>query len=89
MNTLLKENKLPNLLIAGAQKSATTFFNLWLSKHSDIFSEPKECKLFENPEYDKFNIELLKKDLQEIQSYMLEGLVRYQFLHQWQTHQTL
>tara|TARA_Y100000591_G_scaffold206214_1_gene178533 strand:+ start:353 stop:1261 length:909 start_codon:yes stop_codon:yes gene_type:complete len=65
MNTLLKENKLPNLLIAGAQKSATTFFNLWLSKHSDIFSEPKECKLFENPEYDKFNIELLKKDLQE------------------------
>ncbi len=65
MESLLKNNKLPNLLLVGAQKSATTFFNLWLSKHSDIFSEPKECKLFDNPEYNKFNIQFLKKNLQE------------------------
>ncbi|WP_287584477.1 sulfotransferase [Candidatus Borrarchaeum sp.] len=40
---------LPNFLIIGAQRSATTFVHKCLEDHPDIFMPPKEKAFFENP----------------------------------------
>ncbi len=42
---------LPNFLIIGAQRSATTFVHKCLEDHPNIFMPPKEKAFFENPYY--------------------------------------
>jgi hypothetical protein len=42
---------LPNFLIIGAQRSATTFVHKCLEEHPNIFMPPKEKAIFENPYY--------------------------------------
>jgi hypothetical protein len=42
---------LPNFLIIGAQRSATTFVHKCLEDHPNIFMPPKEKAIFENPYY--------------------------------------
>ena len=58
-------NKLPNLIIIGGQKSATTFFSNWLSAHPDIYMKSREDITFEDPEYENFSIDKLKINLTE------------------------
>jgi len=42
------ENKLPNALIIGAQKSATTWLQKRLAEHPDVFMVPGEVHFFDN-----------------------------------------
>lgn len=58
-----KKDKLPNLLLLGAQKSASTFFSAWLSMHPDVYITSKENTSFEDPEYDHFKIADLKLNI--------------------------
>lgn len=50
----------PNLLLIGAQKSASTYLGAWLKNHPDIFVKTKEDYSLEDPEYELFNIDSLK-----------------------------
>ena len=56
---------LPNLLLLGAQKSASTLLGLWVSKHPQIYVRTKEDRSFEDPEYSSFDPVFLSKDLPE------------------------
>jgi len=47
---------LPNFLIIGAQKSASTFVHECLREHPEIFMPPKETPFFENPFYNLMDI---------------------------------
>ncbi len=42
---------LPNFLIIGAQKSATTFIHMCLAEHPEIYMPSQEISYFENPYY--------------------------------------
>ena len=53
-------NQLPNFVIIGAQKSATTFVQELLRVHPEIYMPNREVRFFENPEYQSGNIEQLK-----------------------------
>jgi len=55
---------LPNLVIIGAQKSASTFLNRWLMDHPQIFLGKGECNAFEDPEYQNFEISQLTRELE-------------------------
>jgi hypothetical protein len=47
----MNNKRLPDFLIIGAQKSASTFIHLALSEHPDIFIPEDEIPHFESPDY--------------------------------------
>ncbi len=53
---------LPNLLLLGAQKSASTFLSTWLSNHPDIYIQSREDRSFEDPEFEDFQIQNLDRE---------------------------
>ena len=57
--------KLPNLLLLGAQKSASTYLSSWLSKHPDIYVQSKEDRSFEDPEFGTFQINQIERIINE------------------------
>lgn len=52
---------LPNFIVVGAEKSASTFVHACLAEHPDIFMPPVEVPFFESPDYEQQSIENLKK----------------------------
>src|SRR5690554_2445378 len=54
--------KLPNLLMLGAQKSASTYLGKWIGNHSEVYMKSKEDISFEDPEYVNFEISNLKRE---------------------------
>lgn len=52
---------LPNFVIIGAQKSATTFMQACLADHPDIFMPHGETTFFESPDYEQSNINDFEK----------------------------
>jgi hypothetical protein len=51
---------LPNFVIIGAQKSASTFLQVCLSEHPEVFMPPDEIPFFESPDYERSNISELE-----------------------------
>ena len=51
---------LPNFVIIGAQKSASTFLQVCLSEHPDVFMPPGETPFFESPDYENSDISRLE-----------------------------
>ncbi len=51
---------LPNFIIIGTQKSATTFLHMCLNDHPDIFLPKEEIPFFESPHYERNSISLLE-----------------------------
>lgn len=52
---------LPNLIIIGAQKSATTFIQECLAEHPDVFLPEGETAFFETPDYDESSLKALER----------------------------
>ena len=52
---------LPNFVIIGAQKSASTFIQACLSEHSEIYMPSGETAFFESPDYENNSISSLEK----------------------------
>lgn len=52
---------LPNLIIAGAQKSASTFIQTILSDHPEVYLPKQEVPFFEDPDYGNMNIKEFDK----------------------------
>jgi hypothetical protein len=51
---------LPNFVIIGAQKSASTFLQVCLSEHPEVFMPQDEIPFFESPDYESNDISRLK-----------------------------
>jgi hypothetical protein len=52
--------ELPNLVIIGAAKSASTFLQNSLDRHPEIFFSPGEVPFFESPDYEQTDLTYLK-----------------------------
>lgn len=48
---------LPNFIIIGAQKAATTFIHQCLAEHPEVFMPPTETTYFEDPDYHQIQFE--------------------------------
>lgn len=55
---------LPTFVIIGAQKSATSFMQLCLANHPDIYLPQGETPFFESPDYENSDIDQLEKIFQ-------------------------
>lgn len=71
---------LPDFMIIGAQKSATTFLQMVLSSHPSIFIPNGEVPFFEDPDYGKGDLYPLEKIYQHALSGALLGLKRPNYL---------
>jgi len=56
---------LPNFVIIGAQKSASSFLQSCLSDHPDCFLPKGETPFFESPDYENSNISVLENQFEE------------------------
>ena len=54
---------LPNFVIIGAQKSASTFLQYCLNDHPDVYLPHGETPFFESPDYERSDIRDLEKSL--------------------------
>lgn len=54
-------NRIPSLIIIGAQKSASTYIHDCLGDHPDIYMIPGEIPFFESPDFENHKIEDLYK----------------------------
>ena len=55
------DNRKPDFVIIGAQKSASTFIHNWISEHPDAFMLHGEIPIFESPDYENSSMELFYK----------------------------
>ena len=58
--TRMENLKIPNLLLLGAQKSASTYLGTWIGNHPEIHVKSKEDYSLEDPEYENFDLNSLK-----------------------------
>ena len=58
--TRMENLKIPNLLLLGAQKSASTYLGTWIGNHPEIHVKSKEDYSLEDPEYANFDLNSLK-----------------------------
>lgn len=72
---------LPDFLIIGAQKAATTYVQARLREHPDVFIPPGELPFFESPEYDQQPIEALEQIYAQADNAQARGLKRPSYLH--------
>ncbi|MFB0534671.1 MAG: sulfotransferase domain-containing protein [Anaerolineae bacterium] len=72
---------LPNFLIIGAQKSATTFVHHCLSEHPSVFMPLEEIPFFEDPDYSQSNLESLEKLFEGASRQKTVGIKRPNYLH--------
>ena len=71
---------LPNFLIIGAQKSATTFVQMCLADHPQIFVYPKEISYFEDPDYHETSLEDFEALFNDADHEKAVGLKRASYL---------
>lgn len=72
---------LPNFLIIGAQKSATTFLLRCLREHPDVFVPSGEIPFFEDPDYSQGDIESFARLFARGCHKKAVGLKRPNYLH--------
>jgi hypothetical protein len=70
---------LPNFVIIGAQKSASTFLQVCLSEHPDIFMPRGETTYFQSPDYEQRDISDLKQKFADRQEKRL-GIKRADYI---------
>jgi len=56
---------LPNFVIIGAQKSASTFLQICLNDHPEIYLPDEEIPFFESPDYEQSEVQELEKIFEE------------------------
>jgi hypothetical protein len=56
-----RKTMLPNFVIIGAQKSASTFLQVCLSDHPNVFLPNGETPFFESPDYEQSNVSDLER----------------------------
>src|SRR5690554_6197053 len=61
----MEELRTPNLLLLGAQKSASTYLGSWINSHPEVYIKSREDSSFENPEYQSFNINSIQSNVTE------------------------
>jgi hypothetical protein len=66
----------PNFIVAGAQKSGSTFLQLCLAEHPEIFLVPGEVPFFEDPDYLNGNISDFENLFLNVQSQKIIGIKR-------------
>jgi hypothetical protein len=72
---------LPNFIIIGAQKSASTFIHFNLSEHPDVFMPSEEITFFENPDYWQSDIESFERLFEKGCHKKAIGIKRPSYLH--------
>lgn len=72
---------LPNFLIIGAEKSATTFVHRCLSEHPDVFILPGEIPFFEEPDYSQSDIVSFERLFEKGRHKKAVGIRRTSYLH--------
>lgn len=55
---------LPTFVVIGAQKSASSFMQLCLAEHPDIYMAEGETPFFETPDYEQSDISELEMTFQ-------------------------
>ena len=75
----------PNFLIIGAEKSASTYVHACLKEHPEIFMPPDEISFFEDPEYSPNRIHEFTKLFDEIDTKKRAiGIKRPDYLGVWE-----
>lgn len=72
---------LPNFIIIGAHKSASTFVQRCLSEHPDVFIPSSEVAFFEDPDYLQSTLEAFEKSLDAGRHKKAIGIKRPSYLH--------
>lgn len=71
---------LPDFVILGAQKSATTFVQCCLEEHPQVLMVPREVPCFEDPDYASFEIGELERLLEPASAERAHGIKRADYL---------
>ena len=71
---------LPNFLIIGAQKSASTFIHICLADHPEIFIPPGEIPYFENPDFEQISFDEFKNIFKNVTDEKAVGIKRPNYL---------
>ena len=72
---------LPNFLIIGAQKSATTFVHHCLMEHHDVFMPSGETPFFEDPDYLQSDLQSFERLFERCSDKRAIGIKRPSYLH--------
>jgi hypothetical protein len=73
-------NRLPNFVIIGAGKSASTWLHLALRQHPAIFMPEQETVFFEDPQYNENDLAPLVAELQSAPAQTIIGIKRPNYL---------
>jgi Sulfotransferase domain len=71
---------LPNFVILGAQKSASTFVHRCLEEHPEVYIPEQEIRFFENPEYLESTLDTLTGLFKNVPLKPLRGIKRPDYL---------
>lgn len=71
---------LPNFLIIGAQKSASTFIHICLAEHPEVFMPPDEITYFEDPDFRQIKLEEFERLFAEVNGEKAIGIKRPNYL---------
>lgn len=71
---------LPNFLIIGAQKSASTFIHVCLAEHPDVFMPPNEIPYFEDPDFHETSREEFERLFSDVNGQRAVGIKRPNYL---------
>jgi hypothetical protein len=71
---------LPNFVILGAQKSASTFVHRCLEEHPEVYIPNREVRFFENPEFSESKLEDLTNLFTRHTSKAVRGIKRADYL---------
>lgn len=72
---------LPNFLLIGAQKSATTFVHRCLCEHPNVFMPSGEIPFFKDPDYSQSDIESFERLFEKGYHKKAIGIKRPDYLH--------
>lgn len=72
---------LPNFIIIGAEKSATTYLHECLREHPAVFMPSEEIPFFEDPDYLQSNIESFERLFEKACDKKAIGIKRPNYLH--------
>lgn len=71
---------LPNFLIIGAQKSASTFIHVCLGEHPEVFMPPNEIPYFEDPDFQQTGREEFERLFAGVEGEKAVGIKRPNYL---------
>ena len=71
---------LPNFLIIGAQKSASTFIHICLAEHPEVFMPLNEITYFEDPDFQQIKLEEFERQFSDASGEKTIGIRRPNYL---------